>query len=97
MDIETGSEASVKATNVIDFGDVAGSIGKVNTFLSTVQSNEWVQQHRQSVKPWAEFFRTKKFALPRSVKIATKRLVRNIDHFRVNYVFVFIVLLIYCM
>ena len=65
--------------------------------LSSVQAREWIQKTRDGVKPWAEFLNHNKFRLPKGPGPIGKRLVKNIDRFQGNYVFVFLILVLFCM
>ena len=65
--------------------------------LSNVAVREWFQKTREGVKPWSEFVNTNKFRLPRSVAPLGKRIVKNIEVFQGNYMFVFLGLVAFCM
>jgi anoctamin-1 len=49
------------------------------------------------LKPWIEFFSTSRFKKPIGVAQASTRLIKNIEYFQSNYLFVFIGLAVYCM
>lgn len=68
-----------------------------NLNLTQIKPQEWIAKRRETLKPWGEFFSTGKFSKPVGVKQATSRLVKNIEYFQSNYLFVFIGLAIYCM
>lgn len=57
----------------------------------------WVSERRQKVKPWSEFVNSKRFQPPASIPKLGRRLARNIDHFQSNYIYVFAVLIAYCL
>merc|ERR1712137_157377 len=57
----------------------------------------WVSERRQKVKPWSEFVNSKRFAPPASIPTLGRRLARNIDHFQSNYIYVFAILIAYCL
>ncbi|BFZ25447.1 hypothetical protein BsWGS_28486 [Bradybaena similaris] len=64
--------------------------------LSNVAAREWFAKTRDSVKPWPEFLNTSKFGLPKSLAPLPKRILRNIESFQSNYLFVFIGLFVFC-
>ncbi|KAJ8315961.1 hypothetical protein KUTeg_005975 [Tegillarca granosa] len=64
--------------------------------LSNVSAREWFSKTREGIKPWGEFINTSKFKVPKSVAPLPKRIVKNIEHFQSNYLFVFIGLFIFC-
>jgi hypothetical protein len=68
-----------------------------NLNLQQLKPTEWIAKRRETLKPWGEFFNTSKFKGPTGITQAGSRLIRNIEHFQSNYLFVFIGLAIYCM
>ncbi|XP_019877225.1 prenylated Rab acceptor protein 1 [Aethina tumida] len=58
---------------------------------------EWIQQQRQNVRPWLVFVQTSNFKTPPSIPRLGKRIMRNIEYFQANYVFVFLGLIVYCL
>ncbi|KAI8767947.1 prenylated Rab acceptor protein 1 [Biomphalaria glabrata] len=64
--------------------------------LSNVSAREWFHKTRESVKPWTEFLNSKKFAIPKTVAPLPKRIVKNIEAFQGNYLFVFLGLVVVC-
>lgn len=64
--------------------------------LSNASAREWFSKTRESVKPWGEFINTKRMGMPKSVAPLPKRVVKNIEHFQGNYLFVFLGLVIFC-
>ncbi|XP_013108170.1 prenylated Rab acceptor protein 1 [Stomoxys calcitrans] len=58
---------------------------------------ELIQLTRQYIRPWSEFLKTDNFKSAASMPRLTSRFVRNLDYFKSNYIFVFIVLMIYCL
>ncbi|XP_005176535.1 prenylated Rab acceptor protein 1 [Musca domestica] len=58
---------------------------------------ELVQLTRKYIRPWSEFLNTGNFKAAASMPRLTSRFVRNLDYFKSNYIFVFIVLMIYCL
>lgn len=64
--------------------------------ISNAQIREWFQKRRESVQPWTEFLNTNKFKLPKSVVPVGKRIVVNIEKFQSNYMFIFIILVVFC-
>nr|AXI69351.1 prenylated Rab acceptor protein 1 [Cepaea nemoralis] len=64
--------------------------------LSSASAREWFSKTRESVKPWHEFLNTSKFALPKTMAPFPKRIVKNIEAFQGNYLFVFMGLVVFC-
>jgi len=64
--------------------------------ISNVSARELFTKTRERVKPWGEFLNTKRFAMPKSVAPVPKRIVKNIDNFQGNYLFVFMGLVVFC-
>merc|ERR1712038_837897 len=58
---------------------------------------EWVTKRREEIRPWGTFVKTTNFEPPQSLPRWSKRLYKNIEHFQSNYVFVFLILFIYCL
>ena len=55
-----------------------------------MQLQEFVQRWRNGVQPWGDFVDTRKFARPKALAAAGRRMMKNIEHFRCNYIFVVI-------
>ena len=64
--------------------------------LKNVNVREWLQKRREGVQPWSEFFNWGKFQAPKQIAPAGARIVKNIDKFQSNYLFVFIGLFAFC-
>ncbi|XP_059470326.1 prenylated Rab acceptor protein 1 [Neocloeon triangulifer] len=73
------------------------SIMQLPNKLTVPAATEWVYQRRQNVRPWTTFCSTSRFKTPASVPRLTRRLVKNIEYFQSNYLFVFIGLVIFCL
>ncbi|KAL1501600.1 hypothetical protein ABEB36_006897 [Hypothenemus hampei] len=58
---------------------------------------EWIQQQRQNVRPWLVFVQTSNFKAAPSIPRLSKRIMRNIEYFQANYLFVFLGLIVYCL
>ncbi|XP_065370303.1 prenylated Rab acceptor protein 1 [Calliphora vicina] len=58
---------------------------------------ELIQLARQYIRPWSEFLNTNNFKTAASMPRLSSRFIRNLDYFKSNYSFVFIVLMIYCL
>lgn len=58
---------------------------------------ELIQQVRQSLRPWADFFNLNNFKTAVSMQRLNNRVTRNLSYFQSNYIFVFVVLTIYCL
>jgi hypothetical protein len=61
---------------------------KMAVTFSNIQLQELFQRWRQGVQPWGDFVDVRKFASPKAVAPAGRRILRNVDRFRSNYVFV---------
>jgi len=61
--------------------------------FSNVQLQEFIHRWRNGVQPWGDFVDTRKFAMPKALAPASRRMLKNIDHFRSNYIFVVIVVI----
>uniref|UniRef100_A0A2R5LJP4 PRA1 family protein n=1 Tax=Ornithodoros turicata TaxID=34597 RepID=A0A2R5LJP4_9ACAR len=59
-------------------------------------AKQWLSQKRQSIKPWRQFADFNRFQVPKTLTQATTRVVRNVEHYQSNYLFVFLGLIIYC-
>lgn len=73
-----------------------GKKGIMALALTNPVAREWLKTRRQNIRPWLQFFDTKKFRVPVSFAHSTKRVMRNVEHFQSNYLFVFLGLLLYC-
>ncbi|XP_030369409.1 prenylated Rab acceptor protein 1 [Scaptodrosophila lebanonensis] len=58
---------------------------------------ELVQMVRESLRPWLVFFNVSNFKTAPSMPRLSNRVSRNLTYFQSNYIFVFIVLMIYCL
>ncbi|KAL7642678.1 UNVERIFIED_CONTAM: hypothetical protein RMT77_007243 [Armadillidium vulgare] len=65
--------------------------------LSSPAVREWLSSRREQLKPWTTFGSTSKFSIPRTPQKWTKRVVKNVDYFQSNYMFVSIGLILYCL
>merc|ERR1719225_2264883 len=69
----------------------------VNLNLASPVLREWVSKRREEIRPWGSFVKTTNFEPPQSLPKWSKRLYKNIEHFQSNYVFVFLILFLYCL
>lgn len=60
-------------------------------------TKEWLATRRQHVRPWLQFVQTSNFRMPVSLPRLSKRIMRNIEYFQSNYLFVFLGLIAYCL
>ena len=58
---------------------------------------DWISKQKQNVRPWLLFLQTSNFRAPSSIPRLSKRIMRNIEYFQSNYVFVFLGLVAYCL
>jgi len=56
--------------------------------FSNLQLQEFVHRWRQGVQPWGDFADFRKFSAPKALAPAGRRILKNVDRFRSNYVFV---------
>ncbi|XP_076233406.1 prenylated Rab acceptor protein 1-like [Calliopsis andreniformis] len=61
------------------------------------QAHEWIEHRKANIRPWSLFLNTSNIRPPPSLPRLSKRVVRNIEYFQSNYLFVFIGLVIYCL
>ncbi|KAK5638143.1 hypothetical protein RI129_012438 [Pyrocoelia pectoralis] len=61
------------------------------------QAKEWVQERRQNVRPWLQFVQSSNFKFPQSLPRLSRRYMKNIEYFQSNYIFVFLILIAYCL
>lgn len=57
---------------------------------------EWLERRRATIRPWGTFVDQQRFSRPRNVGELCQRLVRNVEYYQSNYVFVFLGLILYC-
>jgi len=69
----------------------------VNLNFASPVVREWIQKKRDEVRPWTTFVKTSNFNVPQNAPKFTKRFYKNIEHFQSNYVFVFLILFLYCL
>ncbi|KAI8481919.1 PREDICTED: prenylated Rab acceptor protein 1-like [Branchiostoma belcheri] len=72
-----------------------GLAGKMMT-LSSPAAREWLEKRRGNVRPWAEFIATAKFRAPANPAAWGKRVMKNVEYYQSNYLFVFLGLVVYC-
>uniref|UniRef100_A0A8C4LAD1 PRA1 family protein n=1 Tax=Equus asinus asinus TaxID=83772 RepID=A0A8C4LAD1_EQUAS len=57
---------------------------------------EWLERRRATIRPWGAFVDQRRFSRPRNLGELCQRLVRNVEYYQSNYVFVFLGLIVYC-
>uniref|UniRef100_A0A8C0M2Z2 PRA1 family protein n=1 Tax=Canis lupus familiaris TaxID=9615 RepID=A0A8C0M2Z2_CANLF len=57
---------------------------------------EWLERRRATIRPWSSFVDQRRFSRPRNLGELCQRLVRNVEYYQSNYVFVFLGLILYC-
>ena len=67
------------------------------TNIGYPQAHEWIEHRKANVRPWSLFLNTSNIRPPPSLPRLSKRIVRNIEYFQSNYLFVFVGLVIYCL
>ncbi|XP_067207993.1 prenylated Rab acceptor protein 1 [Linepithema humile] len=92
-DMQIPSEKQ-KATNGFEFLQLPqlplGQIGYP-------QAQHWIEHRKANVRPWSLFLNTSNIRPPPNITRLSKRVVKNIEYFQSNYLFVFIGLVIYCL
>jgi len=58
--------------------------------FSNVHLQEFIHHWRNGVQPWGDFFNSRKFLVPKALTPTGRRLMKNVEHFRSNYIFVVI-------
>ncbi|XP_050316171.1 prenylated Rab acceptor protein 1 [Anthonomus grandis grandis] len=95
------TEVAVEVTGEMDTPADLPKSSSLSRFLKFSKEmpdpKEWIQQQRQNVRPWLLFIQTSNFKAPASIPRLGKRIMRNIEYFQANYLFVFIGLIIYCL
>ncbi|XP_037090908.1 prenylated Rab acceptor protein 1-like [Pollicipes pollicipes] len=84
-------ESAILVPEPVD-GELDGELSQPKTVLSKMQA-----KLAPEIRPWIQFINVNSFGKPDSLPRWSKRLVKNIDHFQSNYVFVFIGLFVYCL
>lgn len=75
-------------------GNIAGLL---KMQMSRQMLQEWYVRRKEAIRPWATFFATNKFKQPLSAQRLPRRVVKNVEYFQSNYLFVFIGLFLYCL
>lgn len=65
--------------------------------LASPAAREWLGQRKENVRSWQLFLQTSNFRAPTSLPRFTKRVVKNIEYFQSNYLFVFVGVVVYCL
>lgn len=81
----------------IEIPEVVQNSLKMSVSLSSGGVRDWINRRREGVRSWSEFLNSSRFKKPTSVASSSTRVVKNIEHFQSNYIFVFIGLLLYCL
>jgi len=97
LEEEEADASSSAKDSVPSSASIASSIMAMASTPAGNTAKQWITERRQKVKPWAEFVNTKRFQAPASIPKLGRRLARNIDHFQSNYIYVFVVLIAYCL
>jgi len=95
--MEEEEEESRSTDSIPKSASIASSIMSLASTPAGSAAVGWVSERRQKVKPWSEFVNSKRFQPPASIPKLGRRLARNIDHFQSNYIYVFAVLIAYCL
>jgi len=95
--MEEEEASSAKKESISGSASITSSIMSLASSPAGNAAMGWVAERRQKVKPWAEFVNSKRFQPPGSIPKLGRRLARNIDHFQTNYMYVFGILIAYCL
>ncbi|XP_043539141.1 prenylated Rab acceptor protein 1 [Chiloscyllium plagiosum] len=78
--------------------EASGVTGRIYIpkIISQGPAKEWIERRRLTIRPWASFIDQKRFSRPKNFGEMCKRLVKNVEYFQSNYVFVFLGLIVYC-
>jgi len=90
-------DISKKPASVFDTQTPSKMSLPVNLNIASPVIREWMSKRREEIRPWGTFVKTTNFEPPQSLPRWSKRLYKNIEHFQSNYVFVFLILFIYCL
>ncbi|XP_048882172.1 prenylated Rab acceptor protein 1 [Brienomyrus brachyistius] len=76
----------------------AGLFGKLwfTRGISGGVAKEWLERRRLAMRPWVSFVDQRKFSKPRNFGELCQRVVRNLDTYHSNYIFIFLGLILYC-
>ena len=53
-----------------------------NLNVSSPFVREWLSKRREQIRPWADFFKTANFEMPKTPARLSKRVVKNLEHFQ---------------
>jgi len=56
--------------------------------FSNVQLQEFIHRWHNGVQPWGDFLDSRKFVMPKALAPTGRRMMKNMEHFRSNYIFV---------
>ncbi|XP_058876454.1 prenylated Rab acceptor protein 1-like isoform X1 [Acipenser ruthenus] len=76
-------------------GGLAGKL-YLPKMISGGAAKEWFDRRRSTIRPWAVFVDQRRFSKPKNLGELCKRLVKNVEHFQSNYIFVLLGLILYC-
>lgn len=57
---------------------------------------QWFNEKKSHLKPWAEFLNAKKMSKPIHIGDVTKRVITNVKLYQANYIFICLLLAVYC-
>lgn len=97
IDDDTTSDSGLDAGSITSSASITSSIMAMASSPTGNTVKQWVTDRRQKVKPWSEFVNSKRFEAPANIPSLGRRLARNIDYFQTNYMYVFAVLIAYCL
>jgi len=94
--IDSPTIPTSKSVSSLNLGMFRTMSNLQNISLESLKPQEWIAKRRETLKPWTEFMAFSRFKKPSAVGVAGSRVIKNIEHFQSNYLFVFIGLAIYC-
>ncbi|KAG5856225.1 prenylated Rab acceptor protein 1 isoform X1 [Anguilla anguilla] len=88
FDVEAGEAATG------GFGKYVGKL--LPKGFSGGVAKEWFDRRRKAIRPWVGFVDQRKFSKPRNFGELCQRVLRNLDSYQSNYIFIFLGLILYC-
>jgi hypothetical protein len=91
-------EEEINISGDLDSGLTSSSDSKMslNLQLTNPMAREWIHTRRRNIRAWTVFLNASWFQTPQSATQLGQRILRNLEHFQSNYLFVFMALMIYC-
>ncbi|KAK4877937.1 hypothetical protein RN001_010443 [Aquatica leii] len=91
------TDVNIEVSGDIEVPPASQTNQKFFQFNQLPQAKEWIQERKQNIRPWLQFVQTSNFKLPQSLPRLSRRFTKNIEYFQSNYIFVFLILIAYCL